>query len=138
MILNMILSLDEAVSRRSGMVVAVDRHETHPVNHRRKVVQPRSEGGSGSGAILRPVNTGVAGHVAAKSSGIGEATTFCWASMATTAEQPAIAKHPADISLQGALPLPASRMASQSGIPAIVLACAFIMASQGVDACAAP
>ena len=85
--------------------------------------------------MLRPIRTGVAGHVAAAAAMSGLPTTAAGVSSATSEAQPAIAKHPGVISLQGADCLPdLSRTVMQSGIPAIADACCGAIAVHGLDA----
>ena len=85
--------------------------------------------------MLRPIRTGVAGHVAAAATIRGFSTMTSAASSATSEAQPAIAKHPGVISLQGADCLPdLSRTVMQSGIPAIADTCCGAIAVHGLDA----
>ena len=108
---------------------------------KRQSVQPRSEGGSGSGATLRPSKTGVAGQRSTLATRNGAWITGESVSTATRAMHPAMARQPGVISLHG--PEPLSDLfwpIAQSGMPAIgpAIARSCCISAHGLDANATP
>lgn len=106
-------------------------------------IQPRCDGGSGSGAILRPSRTGAADQCARLATLNGASMDGEMVSTVISAAHPAMTMQPSDISLHGDELLPdLSGHMSQSDMPAIApdvaaaRSCCII--GQGAEAKATP